>query len=362
MSRQETDFAEVLLDWYETNRRILPWRADPTPYHVWLSEIMLQQTRVEAVKDYYQRFLDALPDIRALADASEQQYMKLWEGLGYYSRVRNLHKAAVQIVEEYDGAMPDTAAELLKLSGIGSYTAAAIASIAFGRAEIAVDGNLLRIFSRVTAYEENIRTPQAMKMAKSYFKQLMEKKPSAVYGSFNQALMDLGAMVCLPNAVPHCEVCPWQQQCAAHAQKKELSLPVMPAKKMRRIEKLTVFLIQDEDKTVLRKRPMKGLLAGLYELPNFPGHLREKEAVDCIRRLGIEPLRIQPIGQAKHVFTHIEWQMTGYCVQADTLSKFPTGELLLADTREIAVKYPIPSAFAAYMGQITEKFSEVDRQ
>lgn len=387
MSRQETDFAEALLIWYDANRRILPWREDPTPYHVWLSEIMLQQTRVEAVKGYYQRFLGALPDIGALAAAPEQQYMKLWEGLGYYSRVRNLHKAAVQIMEEYDGIMPDTAAGLLQLSGIGSYTAAAIASIAFGRAEIAVDGNLLRIYARMTAYEENIRTPRSMRLAKDWFSHCMERQPVRAYGNFNQALMDLGAMVCLPNAMPHCQACPWQAHCLAHAQKKESTLPVMPAKKERRVEKLTVFLIQDEDRTVLRKRPSRGLLAGLYELPNTSGHLNEKEAVAYVRSLGIEPLRIQSLGEARHIFTHIEWQMTGYRVQADTLSRdevtkvcgieaetetdtlgdrirtdarsasrHPAGALLLADTDEIAGKYSIPSAFAAYTGRIGEDF------
>lgn len=357
MSRQEIDFAEALLDWYETDRRILPWREDPTPYHVWLSEIMLQQTRVEAVKGYYRRFLDALPDIRALADAPEQQYMKLWEGLGYYSRVRNLHKAAIQIMEEYGGVMPDNARELLKLSGIGNYTAAAIASIAFGRAEIAIDGNLLRVFSRMTAYEENIRSSQAMKDARSYFIQLMKDQPAAAYGNFNQALMDLGAMVCLPNTMPRCGKCPWQRQCLAHAQKKEGTLPVMPTRKARRIEEMTVFLIQDEDRTVIRRRPAKGLLAGLYELPNCPEHLREKEAVNFVRSLGIEPLRIQSLEKAKHIFTHIEWQMTGYRVQADTLSKFPAGELLLADTKEIEDKFSIPSAFAAYTRYLRQDIS-----
>ncbi len=355
MSRQETDFADALLAWYEANRRILPWREDPTPYHVWLSEIMLQQTRVEAVKEYYRRFLETLPDIRSLADAPEQQYMKLWEGLGYYSRVRNLHKAAVQIMEEYGGAMPDTAPGLLKLSGIGAYTAAAIASIAFGRGEIAVDGNLLRIYARMTAFEENIRTPRAMGLARTYFAQLMERHPAEHYGHFNQALMDLGAMVCLPNAMPRCRACPWENYCLAHAKNKESALPVMPSKKERRIEERTVFLIQDEDRTVLRKRPSKGLLAGLYELPNCLGHLQEKEAIAFVRNLGIEPLRVQPLGEAKHIFTHIEWHMTGYQVQADTLQPFPAGALLLADTGEIAAQYSIPSAFAAYTGRIKEK-------
>jgi A/G-specific adenine glycosylase len=199
------DIAEPLLIWYDENRRILPWREDPTPYHVWLSEIMLQQTRVEAVRGYYDRFLAALPDIKTLAAAPEDQYLKLWEGLGYYSRVRNLHRAAITLMEDYDGEMPADYDELRSLPGIGPYTAAAIASIAFGKPEPAIDGNLLRVFARLTCYEPNILTPAANREARAFFLQTMDK---ARPGAFNQALMDLGALICLPNSAPSCGSCP----------------------------------------------------------------------------------------------------------------------------------------------------------
>ena len=197
--------AVLLLDWYDKEGRTLPWRTDPSPYHVWISEIMLQQTRVEAVKGYYERFLRALPDIASLAEAPEDLYLKLWEGLGYYSRVRNLHKAACVIMEEHGGCMPETAAELRKLPGIGPYTSAAIASIAFGERIPAIDGNLLRVFARMTAWQENIKTPASASRAGDYFSGIM---PADRPGDFNQALMDLGAMICLPGGLPRCEECP----------------------------------------------------------------------------------------------------------------------------------------------------------
>ena len=224
---------KLLLDWYDAERRILPWREDPTPYHVWVSEIMLQQTRVEAVKDYYARFLSTLPDVASLAAADEDTYLKLWEGLGYYSRVRNMHKAAVTIMEDYDGEIPSTAKELQKLSGIGEYTAAAIASIAFGEPVSSVDGNLLRVYARRNLYRENIKDPAAKKVAYDYY---MERMPEDRPGDYNQALMDLGATVCLPNGEPECFRCPWADLCEAHKQGVELEVPVVPAKKARRIE------------------------------------------------------------------------------------------------------------------------------
>ena len=344
---------EALLQWYDLNRRILPWREDPTPYHVWLSEIMLQQTRVEAVKGYYERFLAVLPDIASLANAEEDVYLKLWEGLGYYSRVRNLHKAAQQIMEQYDGEMPRTAQELRKLAGIGPYTAAAIASIAFGEKVPAVDGNLLRIFARRTAYSEDIKSPQAKKEAEFFFgERISEERP----GEYNQALMDLGATVCLPNGAPHCGICPWSSRCTAHEQGCETAYPVAAPRKARRIDDKTVFLIYYADLLALAKRPAKGLLAGLYEFPNTAGWLSQEEALDYVQKLGFSALQIRPLPEAKHIFTHREWHMTGYEIRADEWRPVPEKkektDVFLVSEEEMRDKYSIPSAFSCYVKEI----------
>ena len=351
------DSAAKLLTWYDRNRRNLPWREDPSPYHVWISEIMLQQTRVEAVRRYYERFLQVLPDIKALAEADEDTCLKLWEGLGYYSRVRNLRKAAVRIMEDYGGQMPGEAAELRKLPGIGDYTAAAIASIAFGEKQCALDGNLLRVFARMTACGDSIGAPAVKKAAVSWFMDLMpEKRP----GDFNQALMDLGAMVCLPAAMPKCSLCPWADLCAAHKARTETFYPEIPARKPRAVDEMTVFVIRQGEKIVLRKRTGKGLLAGLYELPNVPGCLTDEEAVRLCRDRGLLPLRIRPLGRAKHVFTHREWHMTGYEILTDALQEIPGEQSLLVSLREIENTFSIPSAFSAYMAYVRESMTDME--
>lgn len=346
-------FSEKLLNWYNNNRRILPWREDPSPYHVWISEIMLQQTRVEAVKRYYARFLDTLPDVQALADAEEDTCLKLWEGLGYYSRVRNLHRAAVTVMEKYDGRIPSSSKELLMLPGIGKYTSAAIASIAFGERIPAIDGNLLRIFSRLQMYGESIKMPAAQKCAADFFASLMPERaedgaPNCC-GSFNQALMDLGTMICTPASKPDCGHCPISEYCRIHQEKpgQEASLPMIPAQKERKKEHLTVLLIRSGSKTAVRRRPSRGLLAGLYEFPNIPGALEPDEVRDWLREHSVEPVRITRICDAEHVFTHKEWIMRGYEVKADAFSeeRIP---FIMADPEEIREKYCIPSAFAAY--------------
>ena len=349
----DNDLSALLLSWYDRSRRRLPWRDDPSAYHVWISEIMLQQTRVEAVKGYYARFLRRFPDIRALAEADEDTCLKLWEGLGYYSRAGNLQKAARKIVSEYGGEMPGNAVELKKLPGIGPYTAAAIASIAFGERIPAVDGNLLRVFARLTLYEQEIRTPAASAAAAAYYlAQMPEDRP----GDFNQALMDLGAGICTPGAAPACGECPLRQLCRAAAQDRAASLPVMPAKKARGIEKRTILIIRDDDRIMLRRRPARGLLAGLYEFPNETGWLSEEEAVSKARGYGCEPLRIRRLEDAKHIFTHREWHMHGYEIR---IGSFPErsveekpssapGVCFIATIFDLQEKYAIPSAYAAY--------------
>lgn len=309
--------AAPLLAWYDSGRRILPWREEPTPYHVWLSEIMLQQTRVEAVKPYYDRFLQALPDIESLAAADEEKLLKLWEGLGYYNRARNLKKAAQILVSEYGGRMPDDYEIILSLPGIGSYTAGAISSIAFGKAYPAVDGNVLRILARLRTDERDILQAG---VKKSVEEELADVMPKDRPGDFNQALMELGAMVCIPNGAPKCDVCPWKELCRARAQGITGEFPKKAGKKPRSIEKKTILVIQDAERVALRKRPEKGLLAGLYEFPSMKGNCEEERVLAYLRELGLLPLRIRALPPAKHVFTHKEWHMTGFLIRVDELA------------------------------------------
>lgn len=332
-----------LLDWYDAQRRILPWREDLSPYHVWLSEIMLQQTRVEAVIEAYHRFLQALPDVAALASAGEDQLLKLWEGLGYYSRIRNMHKAAVRIMEDFHGTIPSTSKELIRLPGIGPYTAAAIASIAFGEAVPSIDGNLLRVFSRMTAWEQSVKEKSTERAAASYYQ---GRIPAQRPGDFNQALMDLGATICLPHGRPLCERCPWSVRCVAHQQHCEEAFPILPAKKKRTVETKTVLLIHDHHRWVLRKRPESGLLAGLYEFPCFPGTWTRKQIQKEVQEMGLFPLSVKKKKTARHIFTHKEWHMTGYEILVKTIGR----EALLAVTPdELRQHYSLPSAFSAFV-------------
>lgn len=338
-----------LLKWYDNNRRILPWREQPTPYRVWVSEIMLQQTRVEAVKPYFQRFMEILPDIAALSRAPEEVLLKLWEGLGYYNRVRNLQKAALQIMENYGGVMPDSYEELLKLKGIGSYTAGAISSIAYGKPNPAVDGNVLRVIARVRKDERCISED---KVKKSVEKDLWEIMPTDRPGDFNQAMMEIGACVCIPNGAPHCEECPLQQICMAYADGTQLQYPNKAKAKERSVEEKTILIIRDAELAALHKRPSRGLLAGMYEFPSMKGHRTAEEIKEYLAENGLQVLRIQPLEDAKHVFSHREWHMKGYLIRVDELAPKHTGpdssDWIYIDPLETREKYPIPSAFAAY--------------
>ena len=353
---------EPLQNWFKRNARVLPWRENPTAYYVWISEIMLQQTRVEAVKPYFDRFIKELPDVKSLAECPEDKLLKLWEGLGYYNRVRNLKIAANQIIEEYDGEIPSEYDELLKLKGIGHYTAGAISSIAYGKAVPAVDGNVLRVISRVTADDSDIMRQSVRNHMEECLYKIMNNVQEVNPSVFNQALMELGATVCLPNGAPRCEVCPWGDICEARKQNRIADLPVKQKVKKRRIEEKTVLIVKDGEKLALHKRPAKGLLAGLYELPNVEGYLTENEIIDYIKGEGYQPIRIQPICDAKHIFSHVEWHMKGYVVflqaqgyekdanQVDTNNAEETQheDWLFVDVEETKEKYAIPSAFAKY--------------
>ncbi len=370
-----------LLSWFAENARVLPWREQPLPYYVWVSEIMLQQTRVEAVKPFFARFTEALPDVRALAECEEDRLLKLWEGLGYYNRVRNMQKAAVIVMDQYGGRLPDTYEELLGLPGIGSYTAGAIASIAYGRAVPAVDGNVLRVISRIIGNEDDITKQSVKKQFEQLLQNVMPKDRS---GAFNQALMELGATVCLPNGAPDCENCPVRKLCYANETDRQMELPVKAAKKARRIEERTVLVIRDSERAAVRQRPKKGLLAGLYELPNFEGHLSPEEVISRTREIGFEPVRVWPLRSAKHIFSHVEWQMTGYMVLVeegtDTAaqtddgpepkgirSRKDTESLLFIEPERTEREYPIPAAFAAYTEYLSirlgqEKYASPDSE
>ena len=336
----------ALLEWYRENRRDLPWRHTKDPYRIWLSEIMLQQTRVEAVKPYYARFLEVCPDVGALAELHEDQLMKLWEGLGYYSRARNLQRAAKTVMAEYGGKMPHTYDELRRLSGIGDYTAGAVASIAFGERVPAIDGNVLRVLSRVCGFYDDIARPETKTKWRGELAPLVPKDA----GDFTQALIELGACVCVPNGEPRCAECPLREACFAAREEKWSELPQKSAKKPRRIEQKTVLLIRDGNRTALHKRPAKGLLAGLYELPNVEGHLAESDLPAYIRSIGFEPLRIVRIDGAKHIFTHVEWHMIAYDVRiaAEFDGYHGASGLQLVPNDELHKTYAIPSAFAAY--------------
>ncbi|MDE7332427.1 MAG: A/G-specific adenine glycosylase [Lachnospiraceae bacterium] len=342
--------SEPLLTWYDKGRRILPWREDAEPYHVWVSEIMLQQTRVEAVKPYYDRFMKVLPDIGHLACADEEELLKLWEGLGYYNRVRNLKKAAQMIMEEYGGIMPEEFEKLIKLPGIGSYTAGAVSSIAYGKRVPAVDGNVLRVLARLMGDDRDI---MKQSVRRDIEQELHLSMPDERPGDFNQALMELGAMICIPTGIPHCGQCPWERLCTAHRQGRELDFPYKTPKKPRTIEEKTVLVIRDANRAALKKRPESGLLAGMYEFPSLEGHLSERKVLDYLKKEGLSVLRIEPLSSSKHIFTHKEWHMIGYAVKVDELAeKKNQNGMIFAEPEEIKDKYPIPSAYGAYLYKI----------
>ncbi len=339
----DTIFAQLpgaLLPWYQVHKRDLPWRQCREPYKVWLSEIMLQQTRVEAVKGYYTRFLEALPTIEALANAEEVQLLKLWEGLGYYSRVRNLQKAAQVIIHEYGGEFPQTHKQILALPGIGPYTAGAICSIAFGLPHAAVDGNVLRVISRLTADPTPIDLPA--------FRTRIQERLEAVYppqaGDFTQALMELGATICGPNRNPDCEKCPCGSFCRGYQQNIAKDLPKKLPKKARRTEERTVFLLCCEGRYALCRRPDTGLLAGLWQFPDVPGKLELPEALATLEDLGIHPRQVLRQVEKTHIFTHIQWDMRGICLEVVE----PGGDFTWLTAAEIEESTALPTAYRQF--------------
>lgn len=334
----------ALLPWYDSHKRDLPWRKDRQPYHVWLSEIMLQQTRVEAVKGYYARFLDALPTVETLANADDELLHKLWEGLGYYSRVRNLKKAARVIVDKHDGVFPEDYEDILALPGIGKYTAGAICSIAFNQPTPAVDGNVLRVVSRLTMDDTPVDQPAYQADIRQ---RLAEIYPHQA-GMFTQALMELGATVCGPNWTPRCGECPCREFCRASLSGTAEQYPIKTPKKQRRIEERTVFILSCDGKFALQKRPKTGLLAGLWQFPNCEEKLEFSAALAQVERMGLIPREIYRQVERKHIFTHIQWEMRGIYLEVSSLD----GDFEWFTAEQINGEIALPTAFRQFWEEI----------
>ena len=331
----------VLPGWFSAHARALPWRADREPYHVWLSEIMLQQTRVEAVKGYYARCLAAVPDIPALAAADPELLHKLWEGLGYYSRVRNLQRAAQVILDRHGGRFPTEYREVRALPGIGDYTAGAICSICFDQPTPAVDGNVLRVVTRLTADgrctdEPTVKADLRAALAAVY--------PSPGAGILTQALMELGATVCVPNGAPACESCPGAPFCAARAEGTWQRYPVRAQKRPRRVEQRTVLVLACDGALALRKRKASGLLAGLWVFPTVPGWLEAQEVLDLAAAWGLRPRSLGKQVERTHVFTHVQWELRCFYLNCGCRGEGFTW----AEEAELDGTYALPTAFRMF--------------
>ncbi len=352
MDSKETllqDMVEPLLAWYRSSRRPLPWRQNKDPYRIWLSEIMLQQTRIEAVIPYYHRFLTELPTPETLASVPDDKLMKLWEGLGYYSRARNLKKAAQTVMSEHGGELPRDFTALRKLSGIGDYTAGAIASIAFGLPEPAVDGNVLRVLMRLQGRDDDIATAATKKKVTEELRTVYPSGEDA--SDLTEGLMELGEKICLPNGAPKCGECPWRDLCVANREGRQQELPKKSPKKERRHEDYTVLLLFCGGKVALQKRSNSGLLSGLWGFPMLKGFTEEDEIAAYLAEHGLSPLSFSPSVSATHIFTHIEWHMQGMRVDCASVSK----DFLWITPTELREKIAIPTAFRAYVNQILKE-------
>ncbi len=345
------DIGKELAGWYGQGHRDLPWRRDKDPYHVWISEIMLQQTRVAAVIGYYERFMRELPDIEALAGVEEARLLKLWEGLGYYNRARNLKKAAVILRDEYKGRFPEEYEEILLLPGIGAYTAGAIASICFGKPTPAVDGNVLRVYTRLVGDPSCIDSDQTKRAVRDKLCELYEACDGNTRGTLTQGWMELGATVCLPNGMPSCETCPFLKKCVAKREDRIMEFPVRAKKKERRVEKRTVFLFLQEDRVAMHLRGSKGLLAGLWEFPNVLREMTLEEAMKQTEDWGLGP--DPPVFEHPytHSFSHVEWHMKAYCIlcgnETDRIDEI--GELKWLRRVELEKTAAVPSAFRPFL-------------
>ena len=343
------EIASLLLHWFDENKRSLPFRTHKTPYRVWVSEVMLQQTRVAAVLPYYERFMRQLPTVQALAACPPEKLEKLWEGLGYYSRARNLQKAAQIVVQQYDGELPASYEALRALPGVGDYTAGAVASLAFGLPCVAVDGNVLRVWSRLHADDSNVLVPATKRRMAA---QIQAVQPAQRPGDFNEALMELGALICLPNGEPLCTQCPWHTLCLAKKAGKQAQLPVKTPRRSRKALSYTVALVLrrgPHPACLLEKRPSTGLLAGLWQPILLEGELDLPAVYNALAARGIHGLsrEAHPLDTARHVFTHLEWHMTGWCLWCEDGCSAPDG-CVFAALEQLETQYAVPNAFKAY--------------
>lgn len=333
-----------LLDWYQKNKRLLPWRKDKEPYHVWISEVMLQQTRIEAVIPYYERFMQRVPDILSLAQIKEEELLKLWEGLGYYSRARNLKRAAQIVVEDYDGVFPNTYEEIIKLPGIGEYTASAIASICFQEKVATVDGNVLRVFARVNELAWNINLASTKKLVQ---KQLLEIMPLDA-GKFNEALMELGEVVCLPSGKPKCMNCPLKDECKAYAHQTWEQFPIKDRPKPKKELFYTIFLFQYQGEVAILQRVNEKMLHRLWEFPNILDKFGVQEMKDWLHQQHIAFVKIKKASSHKHVFTHQIWYMQSYIIEV----KEKINAFVWVTLEDLEGNYAIPTAFKPFLKDI----------
>ncbi len=343
---EKEKLSELVLRHYSKHARSLPWRDDPSPYRVWVSEIMLQQTRVDTVIDYFNRFMLAFPTIEDLAKADEDVLLKQWEGLGYYSRVRNLQKAAKTVVDEWGGYLPQDKKDLLSLAGIGDYTAGAIASIAYGKDEVAVDGNFIRVACRLLAYDGDVWSVAGKRLIKEFWQMVLPHNEASF---FNQGIMDIGATICLPNGKPLCEKCPISSCCCSFHQGNPLDYPIKKEKKKRKIEKKTVLLIYMNNEVMIRKRPNKGLLAGMLEFPMIDGEVSKDVVFSWLEERGYEGISIKKGKKEKHIFSHIEWHMSSWEIEVYPSSVMESVESLeqWVDCKKVS-GITLPTAFKVF--------------
>jgi len=345
------DFAGKILSWYHKNRRAMPWRENPVPYHIWLSEIMLQQTRVDTAMPYFHRFIEKYPDIKALAQSDEEELLKYWEGLGYYNRVRNLRTTAIDLVENHEGKLPETYLELLKLKGIGEYTAGAIASEAFGEKVSAVDGNVYRVMARLLGVREDIKEKVVMDLLKDTVKNVLPEKE---VGNFNQGLIEVGALICIPNGSPKCGLCPVKEYCVAYEEELQDEIPRKKKPKAKKVEERTVLLLEYNGRYAIRRRPEGKLLGGLYEFPHEEGFYEKNEVEDLLKEMNLQPVSIGSIKDKKFLFTHIEWRLKAYHIKV----KKPNDDLLFETRESIKEKYTLATAFREYLDRLDDAQQE----
>ncbi|MCM3759071.1 A/G-specific adenine glycosylase [Sporosarcina aquimarina] len=318
---QKKEFNEALLSWYHQEKRDLPWRRTSNPYYIWVSEVMLQQTRVDTVIPYYERFITSFPTMESLAEAEEERVLKHWEGLGYYSRVRNLQAGVKEVVENYDGKIPQSRVEILNLRGIGPYTAGAVLSIAYGVPEHAVDGNVMRVFSRLFLIEADIAIPKSKKVFEQRVMEIIDETDPS---SFNQAIMELGATICTPN--PRCLLCPVREFCSAFEKGKQEKLPIKTKKLKKKVMTIHSFAISEPGgKWLLRKRQANGLLGDFWEFPQIE-YVPTMDSIDALKNdTGLLIEQGEAYAQFKHIFSHVTWNVEGFHAVLVDQSPIPEG-------------------------------------